>query len=183
MRERRLVTDFGAYSTPKEFLVICISPPNAMLWEYLVCTPPPSSLLIKMDQFYISYDLSPPPHPFPQVPSEPILATQDLQALQSQAEKVVISPLIRSYISSILIALRLHPHVVSTSISSRAGVDIRSLIQVSCLRGRGEANWTNAGFVPDAVALCTRFRLRVYGEEATFSGILDHVLDHVRAPF
>ena len=145
--------------------------------------PPSSSLLTKMDQFYISYDFSPPPHPFPQSPSEPILTTQDLQALQSQAEKVVISPLIRSYISSILIALRLHPHVVSTSISSRAGGDIRSLIQVACLRDPGEANWTNAGFVQEAVALCTRFRLRVYGEEGTFRGILDDVLDHVRAPF
>ena len=183
MRERRLVTDFGAYSTPKEFLVICISPPNTMLWEYLVCIPPPVPLLIKMHQFYISYDFSAPPHPFPQPPSQPILTTQDLQALQSQAEKVVISPPIRSYISSILIALRLHPRVVSTSISSRTVGDIRSLIQVSCLRDGNGANWANAGFVPEAVALCTRSRLRVYGEEGTFGGILEDVLDHVRAPF
>jgi hypothetical protein len=38
MRERKLVTDFGAYSTPREFLVICILPTtnSPRLWDYLV---------------------------------------------------------------------------------------------------------------------------------------------------
>ena len=46
MRERRLVTDFGAYSTPREFLIISISPPNTRLWEYLV---PPIITLLTID--------------------------------------------------------------------------------------------------------------------------------------
>jgi hypothetical protein len=36
MRERKLVTDFGAYSTPREFLVVCVLPPGERLWNYLV---------------------------------------------------------------------------------------------------------------------------------------------------
>jgi hypothetical protein len=32
------VTDFGAYSTPREFLVVCVLPirDSPRLWEYLV---------------------------------------------------------------------------------------------------------------------------------------------------
>jgi hypothetical protein len=148
-----------------------------------------------MDQFYLSYDFSFPAHqttPPPQ-PSVPLLTTEDIDILQSQADKVVISPLIRSYISSILIALRLHPHVVSTSISPRAVADIRALIQVSSLRDEslredeslagGVGQWTNAGFVPRAVELCTRFRVRIVGEGTTFAAVLEDVLDRVRAPF
>jgi hypothetical protein len=193
MRERRLVTDFGAYSTPTDFLIICISPPEVKLWEYLVHPPslslsrPDNPLLTgKMDQFYISYDFSSPLEHHPTPPSSPILSPRTLQTLQSQAEKVVLSPLIRSYISSILIALRLHPHVVSTSISSRAAADIRALTSVASLReGGGEGGWTNAGFVPRGVELCTRFRLRVDtgGTEGTFEEILRDVLENVRAPF
>jgi hypothetical protein len=41
MRERKLVTDFGAYSTPKEFLVVCVASPGERLRDYLV--PSPSS--------------------------------------------------------------------------------------------------------------------------------------------
>jgi hypothetical protein len=140
-----------------------------------------------MDQFYVSYEFSEPPGQHPAPPSTPILSPQTLQRLQSQAEKVILSPRIRSYISSILIALRLHPHVVSTSISSRAAADIRALTSVASLReGGGEGGWTNAGFVPRGVELCTRFRLRVDrggGAEGTFDEILRDVLENVRAPF
>jgi len=46
MRERKLVTDFGAYSTPREFLVVCVLPPGERLWNYLVSSLPLSSPLL-----------------------------------------------------------------------------------------------------------------------------------------
>lgn len=33
------MTDFGAYSTPKEFLIVSVQPPNTRLWEYIVSYP------------------------------------------------------------------------------------------------------------------------------------------------
>src|SRR5271167_4921502 len=106
-----------------------------------------------MDQFYISYEFTPP-----QVTIQPLLTPiihpEEFQILQSQAAKVYLSTLVRSYISSILIALRLHPKVVSTSISSRAVEDIRNLIRVFSLQS-GLSGWANAEDVPRAIEFCT----------------------------
>src|SRR5208282_1389945 len=134
-----------------------------------------------MDQFYISSEFTPP-----QIPIQPLLTPiihpKEFQILQSQAEKVHLSTLARSYISSILIALRLHPKVVSTSISSRAVGDIRNLIRVFSLQS-GHRGWTNAENVPRAVEFCTAFRLGVEEDGVTFKEVLEEVLDNVRAPF
>src|SRR5271165_2640118 len=110
-----------------------------------------------MDQFYISYNFTLPPStpPFQPLPT-PIISSLEFLHLQSQSEKIHLSTLVRSYISSILIALRLHPNVVSTSISSRAVRDIRNLICVSAAAlGKKGRLWTNAEDVPRAVELCT----------------------------
>jgi hypothetical protein len=136
-----------------------------------------------MDQFYISYEFTAPRASF-QPLLTPIIQPQEFVLLQSQAEKIQPSTLVRSYISSILVALRLHPKIVSTSISSRAVGDIRNLIRVLSLLEEGR-EWTNAEYVPKAVELCTSFRLRIEsgGEGITFEQILDEVLENIRAPF
>ena len=45
--------------------------------------------------------------------------------------------------------------------------------------------WTNADYVPKAVEMCTRFRVRIEGgvEGVEFDDILRDVLENVRAPF
>src|SRR5437762_14071330 len=135
-----------------------------------------------MDQFYISYEYTTTQTSI-QPLLTPIIPPEEFQILQSKAEKVFLSTLVRSYISSILIALRLHPKVISTSISSRAVGDIRNLIRVFSLHSGGEGKWTNAENVPRAIELCTAFRLRVEGEGVTFKEVLEEVLENVRAPF
>src|SRR5215471_6929038 len=112
-----------------------------------------------MDQFYISYEYTTTPTSIPPLPT-PIIHPEEFQILQSQVEKVYVSTVVRSYISSLLIALRLHPKVVSTSISSRAVGDIRNLIRVFSLIS-GVNGWTNAENVPRAIEYCTVFRLRM----------------------
>lgn len=180
MRERRLVTDFGAYSTPRYFLIICVLPPNAQLWEYLVLLRPTS--LTKMDQFYISYFYT--TSSVPLVLSTPIIFPNDILQIQSQAEHILLSPPVRSYISSIIIALRLHPKAVSTSISARTVQDVCNIVRVLALR-KGATTWMNAECVPQAVELCTRFRLRVEVEKegVAYDQILKEVLENTRAPF
>src|SRR5271170_369916 len=142
-----------------------------------------------MDQFYISYTYT-APSPTPTIPTttKPIIPPTAFPVLQSQAEKTHLSTLVKSYISSLLIALRLHPAVVSTSISSRVVGDIRNLVRVAHLReeaGRVVKEWTNADCVPRAVEMCTRFRVRIEGglEGVEFDDILRDVLENVRAPF
>src|SRR5271170_4075758 len=130
-----------------------------------------------MDQFYINYEFTASsPTSIIQPPlTTPIIQPTDFQSLQLQASQLTLSTLVQSYISSILIALRLHPNVISTSISARAVRDIRNVVQVASLRtevggvkvsgvkdGRG---WSNAEFVPLAVELCTSFRLRIERED------------------
>ena|SRR5438045_844029 len=136
-----------------------------------------------MDQFYISSEFTAPQASYQPLLS-PIIQPQEFVLLQSQAQKIQLSTLVRSYISSILIALRLHPNVVSTSISSRTAGDIRNLIRVLSLLEEVR-EWTNAEHVPKAVELCTSFRLRIESEEegVAFKQILDEVLENVRAPF
>jgi MoxR-like ATPase len=135
-----------------------------------------------MDQFYIEYRYTTDSTSFQRIPF-PIISPDEFPHFQLEAEKVQLSTLVRSYISSILIALRLHPQVVSTSISPRAVEDIRNLIKVSSLFGKEE--FVNAEYVPKAVELCTSFRLRMETgvEEVTFEDILKEVLENVRAPF
>jgi hypothetical protein len=134
-----------------------------------------------MDQFYISYDFT-PPQVITQPLLTPIIHPEEFQILQSQAGKVYLSPLVKSYISSILIALRLHPKVVSTSISSRAVGDVRNLIRVFSLQS-GMSGWANAENVPRAIEFCTAFRFRMEGEGVTFEEVLEEVLENVAAPF
>jgi hypothetical protein len=45
--------------------------------------------------------------------------------------------------------------------------------------------WTNADYVPRAVEMCMRFRVRIEGgvEGVEFDDILRDVLENVRAPF
>jgi MoxR-like ATPase len=114
--------------------------------------------------------------------SSPIITHDEIQNLQHQADKISLSPLIRSYISSILIALRLHPRVVSTSISARAVGDIRNLVKVMALRDEREG-FTNAENIPEAVERCISFRVRTEGEEGRYEEVLKEILETVRAPF
>jgi hypothetical protein len=134
-----------------------------------------------MDQFYIYYEYT-TTQASAQPPLTPIILPDEFQILRSQAEKVSVSNLVRSYISSIIIALRLHPNVVSTSISSRAMGDIRNLICVFSLQS-GVSGWTNAENVPRAIEFCTAFRLRMESEGVMFKEVLEDVLENVRAPF
>ena len=117
--------------------------------------------------------------------SAPIISLDEFQQLQQQAEQIELSTLVRSYISSIIIALRLHPKVVSTSISPRAVEDARNLVRVSTLRGGKRGTWTNAEGVSKAIELCTSFRLRIVEEVdgVTYKEILKEVLENTRAPF
>src|SRR5271169_1262125 len=111
-----------------------------------------------MDQFYISYTYT-APSPLPTIPPTRIIHPTHFPLLQSRAEQVHLNTLVKSYISSLLITLRLHPAVVSTSISARVVGDVRNLVKVAHLRdvvGGGE-EWTNADYVPKAVEMCTRF--------------------------
>src|SRR5271170_3410441 len=127
-----------------------------------------------MDQFYINYNFpsSSSTQTTIQPPSKPILTPQEIQSLQSQSQQIILPTLVRSYISSLLIALRLHPAVISTSISSRAVQDIRNLIRVSSLRQAHGWNRTNAEGVPKAIELCTSFRLRTEADNVTYHEIL-----------
>ena len=134
-----------------------------------------------MDQFYISYEYTTTQASAQPLPT-PIILPEEFQILRSQAEKVSVPNLVRSYISSILIALRLHPNVVSTSISSRAMGDIRNLVRVFSLQS-GVSGWTNAENIPRAIEFCTAFRLRMETEGVMFKEVLEEVLDNVRAPF
>ena len=49
----------------------------------------------------------------------------------------------------------------------------------------GKKQWTNADDVPQAVDMCTRFRVRIEGdvEGMEFDDVLKDVLENVRAPF
>jgi hypothetical protein len=136
-----------------------------------------------MDQFYISYNHTPSITPI-SASSTPILRLGDFPHLQCQAAQVQLSTLIRSYISSILIRLRLHSRVISTSISSRAVGDIRNLMRVMALR-EGNKGWVNAEGVMIAVERCTEFRVRIEdnGGPITYEQILKDVMENVRAPF
>jgi hypothetical protein len=136
-----------------------------------------------MDQFYISYNHTPSLAPLSASPT-PILQLDDFVHLRSHAAQVQLSTLIRSYISSILISLRLHSRVISTSISSRAVGDIRNLMRVMTLRER-DKGWVNAEGVMIAVERCTGFRVRIEesGEPITYKQILRDVMENVRAPF
>src|SRR5436305_7984104 len=140
-----------------------------------------------MDQFYISYQfpfLNQQPHLLSE--TKPIITLQEIQSLQSQSLQITLPTLVQSYISSLLIALRLHPSVISTSISSRSVKDIRNVIKVASLREQ-KNEWTNAEYVPKAVELCTGFRVRIdSGEECRgkeFMDVFNEVLGNVRAPF
>ena len=86
-----------------------------------------------MDQFYISYTYT-APSPLPTIPATRIIHPTHFPYLQSLAEKVLLNTLVKSYISSLLIALRLHPAVISTSISARVVGDVRNLVKVAHLR-------------------------------------------------
>jgi len=133
-----------------------------------------------MDQFYISYAFDVPLIP-PQIPSTPLIAPSDLIALQSQSGKIHLSTIVKSYISSILIALRLDHRIQSTSISPRAVNDIRSFVQVMSLTGQ---TGSNVQFVPLAIERCVGFRIQlerdIVGESRC---VLKEVLENVRAPF
>jgi len=52
--------------------------------------------------------------------------------------------------------------------------------------GGGE-EWTNADYVPKAVEMCTRFRVKIEGSGKEgmdeFEEVLSDVLENVRAPF
>jgi MoxR-like ATPase len=137
-----------------------------------------------MDQFYMAYEYTPSPGTMFSPITTPIITVDDLTNLQSQASKIQLSTLVRSYISSILIALRLDPRVVSTSISSRAVGDARNLVKVMALRDTS-ASWTNAESVPEAVMRCVSFRLRIEPEyrASSYEDIVRDVLENVRAPF
>jgi MoxR-like ATPase len=137
-----------------------------------------------MDQFYMAYEYTANSTIFKPI-DKPIIHPDEFPRLRSQAEQVHLSTLVRSYILSILIAMRLHPKVVSTSISSRAVKDIRNLVQVLSLREGRLEKWTNAECVPKAVELCTSFRLQIEEEEEdiTYQQVLRDVIENVRAPF
>lgn len=138
-----------------------------------------------MDQFYISYSLSAIPHGLPTLSlSSPLLSPTSYQALQVQASSITLSPVIRSYISSLLISLRLHPSVVSTSISPRAVGDIRSFLKVMGLR-EGRTGWVNAEGVRGAVEACVvGFRMRlVEGSRVSKEEVWEDVWRDVKAPF
>lgn len=51
----------------------------------------------------------------------------------------------------------------------------------------GSGEWTNADYVPKAVEMCTRFRVRIEGsgkkDGVEFEEVLSDVLQNVRAPF
>jgi len=182
MRERQLVTDFGAFSTPKEFLVICVLPSNnAQLWEYLVLLNPIlMANILQMDQFYITYSFDAPPIPL-MIPSIQLVTPSDLTTLQLTASSTPLSTLVKSYISSILIALRLDARVLSTSISPRVVRDVRSFVQVMSLTG---ASGSNVQFVPLAIERCVGFRVRLESGVNELEGkVLKDVLEGVRAPF
>src|SRR5579859_2117168 len=139
----------------------------------------------KMDQFYISYSLPTIPHGLSsQSLSSPLLPTSSYAALQLQATSITLSPLIRSYISSLLISLRLHPAVISTSISPRAVGDIRSLLKVMGLR-QGSEGWINAEGVKGAFEACVvGFRMKlIEGCNSTKEQVWQEVLQSVKAPF
>src|SRR5579862_6975241 len=110
-----------------------------------------------MDQFYISYRFD-APLSLQTTTSKPIIQPSDFQILQSQANEIQLSTLVKSYISSLLIALRLDARIQSTSISSRAVNDIRNFVQVMSLTGE---TGSNVRFVPDALERCVGFRLRL----------------------
>jgi len=137
-----------------------------------------------MDQFYISSDYTAELPPFNPIP-DPIINPKEFGALQAQADHVQLATLVRSYISSIIVALRLHKDVISTSISARAVGDIRNLVSVLALRDEKRNNWVNAESVPIAVEMCVSFRLRFEAgvEDVTYKSILDEVVQNVRAPF
>lgn len=137
-----------------------------------------------MDQFYIAYEYTAAPIPFQPI-DKPIIHPNEFLHLRAQAEQVQLSTLVQSYISSILVAMRLHPKSVSTSISSRALKDIRNLVRVLSLRDEVGEKWTNAECIPEAVELCTSFRLQIEeGEgDVTYQQILSDVIENVRAPF
>jgi len=137
-----------------------------------------------MDQFYISYDYTAELPPFNPVPI-PIIDPKEFPALQSQADRIHLSTQVRSYISSIIVALRLHKDVISTSISARAVGDIRNLVRVMALQEEKGNNWVNAESVPIAVEMCVCFRMRFETgvEGVTYKSILNEVLQNVRAPF
>ena len=89
-------------------------------------------------------------------------------------------------ISSLLIALRLHPSIVSTSISPRAVGDVRSYIRVMGLR-EGCEGWVNAEGVRWAVECVVGFRVRfvrAVGEGGKlWSEVWEEVWRSVKAPF
>ena len=140
-----------------------------------------------MDQFYIAYEYTPTneDHLLSQPFSKPIIDPDVFPKLQAQADQIQLSTLVRSYISSLIVSLRLHPHVVSTSISSRAVEDIRNLVRVHQLRQSKPAKWTNAEYVPIALKACTSFRIRIENdaEGVRVEQILRDVFERVRAPF
>jgi hypothetical protein len=129
----------------------------------------------------MSYSYTPTPGTIPPPIATPIVSPMDLTTLQSQAEKIHLSTSVRSYISSILIALRLDPRVISTSISSRAVADIRNLTKVLALRD-GATGWCNAECVPEAILRCVAFRVRMQDNEG-WEDVITNVLERVRVPF
>jgi hypothetical protein len=133
----------------------------------------------------MSYDFTADSHDtYVQPLPTPIIHPDEFSQLQLQARKVHLSTLVRSYISSFVIALRLHPQVVSTSISARVVGDVRNLVRVFHLWKVGKTEWANAEDVPKAVELCTSFRVRIeVGEEnVTYQQILAELLENVHAP-
>ena len=137
-----------------------------------------------MDQLYIRHDYTAELRPFNPIPA-PIVNLNEFALLQSQADQIQLSTLVRSYISSIIIALRLHKDVISTSISARAVGDIRNLVRVMALQEDKFNNWVNAESVPLAAEMCVGFRLRFEtgAEGVTSQSILKEVIQNVRAPF
>jgi hypothetical protein len=140
-----------------------------------------------MDQFFIAYDYTPTAedHVVQQRLLRPVIEADDFPKIQSQADSIQLSTLVRSYISSLVVSLRLHPYVVSTSISSRTVEDIRNLVRVHHIRQSNPAKWTNAEYVPSALEACASFRIHIENgqEGVTVEQILRDVLESVRAPF
>lgn len=133
-----------------------------------------------MDQFYISYSFDASPMSLT-IPSMSLVTPSDLTALQLAASSTPLSTLVKSYISSILISLRLDARVMSTSISPRVVRDVRSLVQVMSLTG---TTGSNIQFVPLAIERCAGFRLRLESGVNELEGkVLKDVLEGVRAPF
>ena len=63
--------------------------------------------------------------------------------------------------------------------------DVHNLVKVAHLRERAGREWTNADFVPMAVEMCTRSRVRMEdgAQGVEFEDVLKEVVENVKGPF